>query len=182
MTAFALHLGPRATQVAAELERAMNASGEELAPAALAIARVEYPSLDAAPYVAQLDRMGREARARIGRDAAPADAVRLLNEYLYDENGFTGNREHYDDPRNSFLNDVLDRRTGLPIALAVVYLEVARRAGLAVAGVNFPGHFLLRSGGAHAVDLAGDSPDALIIDPFHGGALLSEMDCRQLLR
>jgi regulator of sirC expression with transglutaminase-like and TPR domain len=182
VTAFALHLGPRATQVAAELERAMNASGEELAPAALAIARVEYPSLDAAPHIAHLDRMGREARAHIGRDAAPAEAVRLLNQYLYDENGFAGNREHYDDPRNSFLNDVLERRTGIPIALAVVYLEVARRAGLAVAGVNFPGHFLLRAAGAHAVDLAGDSDDALIIDPFHGGALLSEMDCRQLLR
>ena len=57
---------------------------------------------------------------------------------------FSGNREHYDDPRNSFLNEVLDRRTGIPISLAIVYLEVARRAGLHVDGVNFPGHFLLR--------------------------------------
>jgi regulator of sirC expression with transglutaminase-like and TPR domain len=182
MAPFALHLSARVNQVAAELERAMNTAGEELGPVSLAIARVEYPSLDPAPYLAQLDRMGREARARVGRDAGPADAVRALNEYLYDESGFGGNRERYDDPRNSFLNDVLDRRTGIPIALAIVYLEVARRAGLAVAGVNFPGHFLLRSGGAHARDLAGDSNGGLIIDPFHGGALLSEIDCRQLLR
>jgi regulator of sirC expression with transglutaminase-like and TPR domain len=182
MAGFSLHLGPRATQVAAELERAMNAPGEELGPAALAIARVEYPSLDPQPYLAELDRMGREARSRVGRERAPADGIRALNEYLYDENRFSGNREHYADPRNSFLNDVLDRRTGIPIALAVVYLEVARRAGLSVSGVNFPGHFLLRSAGAHEVDLAGDSDDGLIIDPFHGGALLSEIDCRQLLR
>jgi regulator of sirC expression with transglutaminase-like and TPR domain len=181
MSGFSLHLGPRAAQVAAELERAMNAPGEELAPAALAIARVEYPALDVAPYLALLDRMGREARARVGPGAVPADAVRSMNEYLYDERGFTGNRERYDDPRNSFLNDVLDRRTGIPITLAVVYLEVARRAGLTVAGVNFPGHFLLRSVGVRA-DLAGAPDDLLIIDPFHGGALLGEADCRQLLR
>jgi regulator of sirC expression with transglutaminase-like and TPR domain len=164
----------------------MNTAGEELAPAALAIARVEYPSLEAAPYLVLIDRMGAEAASRVRGISAPADAVRALNEYLYDEQGFTGNREHYDDPRNSFLNDVLDRRTGIPIALAVVYLEVARRAGLAVSGVNFPGHFLLRGSGAHApatdLALSGDSDAALIIDPFHGGALLSEMDCRQLLR
>jgi regulator of sirC expression with transglutaminase-like and TPR domain len=194
---YSLNLSARGAQVAGDLERAMNSAGEELAPAALAIARVEYPSLEAAPYLVLIDRMGAEAASRVRGISAPADAVRALNEYLYDEQGFTGNREHYDDPRNSFLNDVLDRRTGIPIALAVVYLEVARRAGLAVSGVNFPGHFLLRGIGAHAVDLAGDSDlsrrsrsvshaaeadDALIIDPFHGGALLSETDCRQLLR
>jgi regulator of sirC expression with transglutaminase-like and TPR domain len=107
--------------------------------------------------------------------------VRALNEFLYDEQGFSGNRDHYDDPRNSFLSDVIARRTGIPITLAVVYLEVARRAGLSVSGVNFPGHFLLRTGTARS-DLADSEGDVLIIDPFHGGALLSEMDCRQLLR
>ncbi len=157
----------------------MNLPGEDLAPAALAIARVEYPSLDTAPYVALLDRMGEEAASRIGTGEIPfEESVRAFNEYFYDELGFTGNRDRYDDPRNSFLNEVLNRRTGIPISLAVVYLEVARRAGLRVSGVNFPGHFLLRA--PMATQARHD--DVLIVDPFHRGALLSELDCRELLR
>jgi regulator of sirC expression with transglutaminase-like and TPR domain len=176
-----LHLNARVTEVAAELQAAMDAAGDELAPAALAIARVEYPSLDSAPYLATLDRMGKEAAARIGMSShvPQEESVRAFNEYLYDEQGFGGNRERYDDPRNSFLNEVLDRRTGIPISLAVIYLEVARRAGLRVQGVNFPGHFLLRAKDGRASDSGGD---LVIIDPFHGGAQLSEYDCRQLLR
>jgi len=171
---YSLHLSARVAEVVEELERAMNGPGDHLAPAALAIARVEYPSLDPAPYIAALDRMGEEAATRL--NVPREESVRAFNEYLYDEQGFTGNRERYDDPRNSFINEVLDRRTGIPISLAIVYLEVARRAGLRVDGVNFPGHFLLR---AARVDTGADT---LIIDPFHGGALLSEYDCRQLLR
>ena len=124
--------------------------------------------------------MGEEAAARIGPvpDSPREETVRAFNEYLYDEQGFAGNRERYDDPRNSFLNEVLNRRTGIPISLAVIYLEVARRAGLPVDGVNFPGHFLLRAGSS------GDETggEGVIIDPFHGGAQLSSYDCRQLLR
>jgi regulator of sirC expression with transglutaminase-like and TPR domain len=155
----------------------MNAPGGDLASAALAIARVEYPSLNPGPYVATLDRMGEEAAARLHH--LGDDSLRAFNEYLYDEQGFTGNRDRYDDPRNSFINEVLDRRTGIPISLAVVYLEVARRAGLQVDGVNFPGHFLLRARDATSSDARSDM---VIIDPFHGGARLSEYDCRQLLR
>ena len=155
----------------------MNAAGGDLASAALAIARVEYPSLNPGPYVATLDRMGEEAAARLHHMGN--DSLRAFNEYLYDEQGFTGNRDRYDDPRNSFINEVLDRRTGIPISLAVVYLEVARRAGLQVDGVNFPGHFLLRARDATSSDAR---LDMVIIDPFHGGARLSEYDCRQLLR
>ncbi|HET7219112.1 MAG TPA: transglutaminase-like domain-containing protein [Vicinamibacterales bacterium] len=180
-----LHLPTRALQVAAELEQALNAPGEDLAPAALAIARVEYPSLDAAPYLDLLERMGEDASARIGRPAAGnfEETVRAFNEFFYDELGFAGNRERYDDPRNSFLNEVLTRRTGIPISLAVVYLEVSRRAGLRIAGVNFPGHFLLRG----ALPDRGAAPargraEVVIVDPFHSGALLSENDCRELLR
>lgn len=155
----------------------MNAPGGDLASAALAIARVEYPSLNPGPYIATLDRMGEEAAARLHHMGD--DSVRAFNEYLYDEQGFAGNRDRYDDPRNSFINEVLDRRTGIPISLAVVYLEVARRAGLQVDGVNFPGHFLLRARDATSSDARSD---VVIIDPFHGGARLSEYDCRQLLR
>jgi regulator of sirC expression with transglutaminase-like and TPR domain len=173
---FSLHLSVRISEVAAELQKAMNAPGDDLAPAALAIARVEYPSLDPKPYLAQLDRMGVEARARARQPGT--DPIRAFNEYLYDEQGFVGNRERYDDPRNSFINEVLDRRTGIPISLAVIYLEVAHRAGLHVDGVNFPGHFLLR-----VREGDGDPrSEVVIIDPFHGGARLSEYDCRQLLR
>jgi regulator of sirC expression with transglutaminase-like and TPR domain len=173
---YALHLSARVTQVAADLERALNSAGSDLLPAALAIARVEYPSLDTAPYLAAVDQMGINAAARLrGVTGGPAAAVAALNEYLYEEEGFSGNRDSYDDPRNSLLNEVIDRRIGIPISLAVVYMEVAARAGLRVIGVNFPGHFLLRAGG----EMPGED---LIVDPFHGGALLSEFDCRQMLR
>jgi regulator of sirC expression with transglutaminase-like and TPR domain len=174
---FSLHLHVRTAEVAAELQKAMDAPGDDLAPAALAIARVEYPSLDAKPYLALLDRMGQEAAARVSD--ARGEPIRAFNEYLYDEQRFVGNRERYDDPRNSFINEVLARRTGIPISLAVVYLEVSRRAGLHVDGVNFPGHFLLRIRDGVTSDTRSE---AAIIDPFHGGARLSEYDCRQLLR
>jgi regulator of sirC expression with transglutaminase-like and TPR domain len=178
---FSLNLSSRIAEVSAELQSALDAPGNDLAMAALAIARVEYPSLDSQPYLATLDRMGEEAASRIGAvsDVPQEQSLRAFNEYLYDEQGFAGNRERYDDPRNSFLNEVLDRRTGIPISLAVIYLEVARRAGLRVDGVNFPGHFLLRAGHGSG---AGSGGEVVIIDPFHGGAQLSSYDCRQLLR
>ena len=162
----------------------------DLAIAALMIARVEYPRLDAGPYLDRLDAIGREARMRV--DAAtemPGDAppradpddyarVMALNEYLFGELRFVGNSVTYEDPRNSFLNEVLDRRTGIPITLALLYMEVARRAGVHVEGVNFPGHFLLRCPARRGLP----QTDDLIIDAFHGGALLSEDACRERLR
>ncbi len=173
-----MSLQARLPRVTEDLLRAINEPGEALAPVALAIAGVEYPTLDAAPYLQRLERMGEAAAGRLQRhDSAPAAArVATLNAYLYEELGFSGNRDHYDDPRNSFLNEVLDRRLGIPISLAVVYLEIGRRAGLRLEGVNFPGHFLVRAPAG-----AGDMED-LIVDPFHAGALLSEVDCRHLLR
>ena len=177
---YALHLQSRTSQVAADLQAAMNAGGEELATAALTIARVEYPSLDIDAHLGDLNRMGHEAAERVSRAGGDRlESVRLLNEYLYDEQGFVGNRDRYDDPRNSFLNEVLERRTGIPITLAVVYLEMARRAGLRVAGVNFPGHFLLRAADGAPRD---EESEFIISDPCHGGALLSAVDCRELLR
>jgi len=158
----------------------------DIAVAALMIARVEYPRLDAGPYLDRLDAIGREAKRRVAAataaiDDAPPDVdaeryaqVMALNDYLFDEMRFVGNEEQYEDPRNSFLNEVLDRRTGIPITLALLYMEVARRAGLHVEGVNFPGHFLLRCPARRGLRYAED----LIIDAFHGGALLS----RELLR
>jgi regulator of sirC expression with transglutaminase-like and TPR domain len=171
---YALHLASRVAQVARSLEAALNGHGDRLLPAALTIARIEYPALDAQRYLDLADVMARRFSERLGSGTRPLqDAIAVLNEYLYEEEGFTGNRDRYDDPRNSYLNEVLDRRTGIPLSLAIIYLEVARRAGLHLSGVNFPGHFLVRA--------AADGHD-LIIDPFHGGALLSELECRQLLR
>jgi regulator of sirC expression with transglutaminase-like and TPR domain len=139
------------------------------------IAKLECPSLDPVPSIERLDAMGSAARERLIASGCLEDtrksetAVDVLNAYLFDEEGFTGNRDRYDDPSNSFLNEVLERRTGIPITLALVYMEVARRAGIHIDGVNFPGHFLMRF-----------SP--LILDPFHRGARLSENDCRRLLQ
>jgi regulator of sirC expression with transglutaminase-like and TPR domain len=167
----------------AALVAAADAPGTGLARAALAIARLEYPRLDPEPYVGLLDAMGAAARRSIERhasetgDASTLGALKALNNYLFDEQHFVGNRDTYEDPRNSCLNEVLDRRTGIPITLALVYMEVARRAGLLVDGINFPGHFLVR-----CPELASRGGSGLVIDPFHGGALLSEHDCRLLLQ
>jgi regulator of sirC expression with transglutaminase-like and TPR domain len=163
------------------LVAASNAPGTGLADAALIIARIEYPRLDPEPYLATLDAMGEAARRAIEREcAASGDSrtsigIRALNEYLFEQLQFVGNSDKYEDPRNSCLNEVLDRRTGIPITLSVVYMEVARRAGLQVDGINFPGHFLVRCPETQG------SPH-LIIDPFHAGALLSEHKCRLLLQ
>ncbi len=170
-------------ELADALIASTNGPGQGLAEAALLVARIEYPDLDPEPYLARLDAMGDAARQTIERhaegsaDKSPASCVRALNQYLFDELGFEGNRRRYEDPRNSCLNEVLERRTGIPITLSVVYMEVARRAGLRVDGVNFPGHFLVRCKAPERRPATG-----LIIDPFHRGALLSEHDCRVLLQ
>jgi len=164
------------------LTAASNLPGTSLARAALVIARIEYPRLDEERYLARLDVMGNAARARVERhisdtgDGTVLSRVRALNAYLFEEERFVGNRETYEDPRNSCLNEVLERRTGIPITLSLLYMEVAQRAGLHVDGVNFPGHFLVRCPDALA------AATGIIIDPFHAGALLSEHDCRLLLQ
>jgi regulator of sirC expression with transglutaminase-like and TPR domain len=163
------------------LVTATNAPGTRLADATLVIARIEYPRLDPEPYLSKLDSMGEAARRAIAEnmaatgDPSTAAGIRALNSYLFDTLHFVGNRDKYEDPRNSCLNEVLDRRTGIPITLSVVSMEVARRAGLQVDGINFPGHFLVRCPETQ------NSP-FLIIDPFHSGALLSEHNCRLLLQ
>lgn len=169
----------------------------DLAVAALMIARIEYPRLDAGPYLDQLDALGREAARRVASASAGAGTpahvdpeayarITALNDYLFREQRFVGNDVQYEDPRNSFLNEVLDRRTGIPITLALVYMEVARRAGVVVEGINFPGHFLVRCparrGHAYLSRPEGLYYRDLIIDAHHGGAFLSEDACRALLR
>jgi len=165
--------------LAAELQRVIAKDPIDLARAALVVARLEYPALNPADSIDMLDRLGERAAGMLQRlgEAASDEQIRALNRLLYDEERFSGNRQHYDDFRNSCLNAVLERRLGIPITLALVYMEVARRAGLAVLGVGFPGHFLMR-----VPATAGETTDAdLILDPFNGGMQLTAGDCLALL-
>ena len=135
----------------------------DLARAALAVAREEYPELDEGYYLRRLDEIATGVHAGLPSGASIERKVGRLNAYLFHELGFTGNRSDYYDPRNSFLNEVLDRRTGIPLTLSIIYMEVGRRCGLRVDGVGFPGHFLCK------VQLDGGE---LVVDPFHRGQLL----------
>ena len=173
---------PTGATLAQALDEADARPDPAFAPGALAIASVEYPSLDAGRYLAQLDAIGDEALAVVNAAAGvegPLHArVDAINRCLYGTLGFRGNRQHYGDVRNSCLNQVIDRKTGIPITMAIVYMDVARRAGLRVEGINFPGHFLVRVWDAAA---GPDGGAGLIVDAFNDGAILTEQDCRALL-
>jgi regulator of sirC expression with transglutaminase-like and TPR domain len=138
----------------------------DLGRGALVIARLGHPDLDPEPSLAALDALA-DAAATVSTGASPAEATTALATHLFGPGGFRGNTEDYYDPRNSFLNDVLARRTGIPITLAVVLMETARRLGLRLEGVGFPGHFLVR---------APDPARPLLLDPFHGGRVLTDAD------
>jgi regulator of sirC expression with transglutaminase-like and TPR domain len=128
--------------------------------AALEIARIGHPDLDPTPTLGHLDALADGVRPRLTRAASPAAAARLLARHLFEDCGFHGNRADYYDPRNSFLNDVVERRTGLPISLSVLAIEVGRRLDIPIEGVGFPGHFLVRVAGP-------GSP--VLLDCFQGG-------------
>jgi len=142
-----------------------------LAEAALAIAATEYDNLDPAPWLTSLDRLA--ARVEAGPELSALANVAAINKVLFEEENFSGNEAEYDDPRNSYLNDVLQRKLGIPITLSLVYTEVARRRGLPLVGVGFPGHFLVKHPGP---------PAEILIDPYHRGTILASDDCAALLR
>jgi regulator of sirC expression with transglutaminase-like and TPR domain len=144
-----------------------------LAEAALWIATTEYAALDVGAWLRRLDALGAAAAREVAPDAGADEAAAALGRLLFEREGFRGNAEEYYDPRNSFLNDVLERRLGIPITLSVVYLDVAAAAGVTAHGVGLPGHFIVR------VQRAGQ---ARLVDPFHGGTLLGESDCHALVR
>jgi regulator of sirC expression with transglutaminase-like and TPR domain len=144
----------------------------DLVRAALLIARTEYPALDIEAYAARVDQLAYRAAERTpGLDAG--SAIATLNHVLFGEIGLRGNRDDYYDPRNSFLNDVLDRGLGIPITLSLVYMEVARRIGFPLAGIGLPGHFLLKH-------YAGDGQETLI-DCFNHGEIVSPQECQTRL-
>jgi len=145
----------------------------DLARACLLIAADAYPGLDIDGYLGEIERLAARLRARLPPGGGAEEWVLALNQFLFDDLGYSGNAGNYYDPRNSFLNEVLERRTGIPITLSVLYLEIGRRIGLELEGVSFPGHFLVR------LRLRGAM---LVLDPFSGGEALSEADLRERLQ
>ncbi len=144
-----------------------------LARAALYIAQEDSPELDPEEYLAALDLMASELRERLPEAPYPMRVIQTLNQYLYEDLGFHGNSEDYYDPRNSFLNEVIDRRTGIPITLSLMYLELAARIDFPMAGIGMPGHFLVQP----------QFPDSgIFVDAFNQGEILFLEDCQQRLQ
>ncbi len=141
--------------------------------AAFLIGAWDYPRRELDAYFKRLDTIALEIEPAIKRAPDGAERARAISHQLFDRMGFVGNTDDYYDPRNSFLTDVLDRRTGIPISLSVLYVEVARRVGVLAQGVNFPGHFLVRV----AIEDAW-----LFLDPFSGGCTMTPVDLETLLR
>lgn len=145
----------------------------DLAAAAFQIARLAYPGLDVAPYMEQLDSMGEEVAARLPENADAYARIETINHHLYGDLGFTGNEADYYDPRNSFLNDVLERATGIPITLSLVYIEVGRRVDLPLLGIGMPGHFLVR--------YAAEDRE-IYVDPYDRGLVLTRAECSERMQ
>ncbi len=144
----------------------------DLEQGAFLLAKYAYPSLDIAHYQQQLDHMASEVQARIGHRVSGEEAVKALGRYLFTEQGYQGNTKNYYDVENSYLNRVIDRRTGIPISLSMLYLLIAKRLEWPVYGVGMPGHFLVKY----------ESPRyTMFIDCFNGGALLAQRDCARFL-
>ncbi len=143
-----------------------------IAEASLYIALEEYPDLEIPVYLKRLDTMAEDVSQRLPTEPYPLKILQAINQYLFEDLGFRGNAQDYYDPRNSFLNEVLDRRMGIPITLSLVYLEIANRIGFPMVGVNFPGHFLIRPE-QEGMDLW--------VDPFDQGEILFPEDCKNRL-
>ena len=144
----------------------------ELSRAALTIALTDYPELDIPDYLARIDLLAAEVAGRLGPEADIYRSIAALNYVLFRHYGFHGNRDDYFNPKNSFLNEVIERKTGIPITLSVLYMEVAQRVGLTLDGVGFPGHFLVKCVGAG---------EEIVIDPFNSGEIRSREDIDRML-
>jgi regulator of sirC expression with transglutaminase-like and TPR domain len=145
----------------------------DLARACLLIAQDAYPALDVERYMGEIERMAIRLRGRLPQTGGAEERVVALNQFLYGDLGYWGNTEDYDDPRNSYLNEVIERKTGIPITMSILYMELGRRIGLPLEGVSFPGHFLVR------LKLRGGM---LVLDPFSGGAPQSEEELRRRVK
>lgn len=141
--------------------------------AALTFARIEYPQLDIEAYVERVEHLAARVSAKVRETGDPVQSIAALNEVLFQEEMFRGNTVDYYSPRNSFLSDVLDRKLGIPITLALLYMEVARRVSFPLFGVGMPGHFLLKH-----YDVSGRP---ILIDAFERGEIVTEEDCQKKL-
>jgi len=144
-----------------------------LAEAALLVAAGQYPDLDVSDYLGRIDAYAAELRGRLGVEASDTERIAAINQYLFHELGFAPDADNYYDPRNSFLNDVLERKRGIPLSLSIIYIAVGRRLGLDLRGVSFPGHFLVKC----PVD-----GGVVVLDPYLGGLSLSLEDLQKRLR
>ncbi len=145
----------------------------DLEDAAVLVARIEYPDLDADEIDLQLEELADGLRPLIPRsEVSGREKVEILSEYLFDELGFTGNTRDYYDPDNTYINKVIERRLGIPVSLSVVTILVGRRVGMPLYGVGLPKHFLVKYQ---------DAREEVFFDPFNGGQILTRKDCTQLL-
>lgn len=148
-------------------------TNENLARAALLIALEDYPRLDVDSYVDELDALAARVEKRCVRGEPPIFRLGHLCAEMFDTDGYTGDADSYYDPRNAYLNEAIDRKIGLPITLSIIFLHVASRIGLNVAGVGLPGHYLVKV----RFEL-----NEVFVDPFHGGTTLTLKDIAELLR
>jgi regulator of sirC expression with transglutaminase-like and TPR domain len=164
----------RGSRLEEELRLLLETSGDamNLETGAFLLARYAYPGLDVDGYARKLDAMAEEVRDRLGTRVSGEEAVKTLGRYLFTEQGFRGNTKNYYEPDNSYLNRVLDRKTGIPISLSALYLLLGGRLGLPIHGIGMPGHFLVKfESGRYKV----------FVDCFNAGALLTEKDCQRFL-
>jgi regulator of sirC expression with transglutaminase-like and TPR domain len=148
-------------------------SNISLAQAALMIARLEYPELNIEDYLLKINNLAKEINNRLPECANAAEILKQLNHVLFIEKGYEGNSSAYYDPRNSFLNDVIERKLGTPVSLSILYIELGHALGLPLSGVSFPGHFLVK------LEI---SDGAIVLDPYYGGISLDEEDIEDRLR
>ncbi|MBD2483107.1 SirB1 family protein [Planktothrix sp. FACHB-1365] len=140
----------------------------DLAKAALYIAQEEYPEIEPEEYLNALDTMASEILERLPQERYPLRVIQTINHYLYEDLGFRGNKNNYYDAKNSYFNEVINRRTGIPITLSLVYLELCKRIDFPMVGIGMPGHFLIRP----------EFEDAKIyVDAFNQGEILFPEDC-----
>ena len=164
---YGIIMNERLAKISGVLDQDLN-----LAEAALLIAMEEYPGLDIDSYLRKLDELAAGVQQRLPAQVGLEETLLTLNQFLFVEQGFSGDTDNYDDPRNNFLNEVLDRKRGIPITLSIIYMEVGRRLGIPLKGVSFPGHFLVKFSTREG---------EVVLDPFSGGNLMSKEDLMEML-